>query len=154
MAGSTGEVTAAAHRAIILALGASEFQTQPKAWGKVCCAQVTDERHLVGTAEQNLHANMEGDLSVRAGQGAGPCCAPWDTHTTAEGAPAPTVRVGTTSVFCFFSRCSVGAEGKIKQRNIYEKRYAVWENISNLSGRFMAACCLRDWSSIPCTLSL
>lgn len=102
MAGSTGEVTAAAHRAIILALGASEFQTQPKAWGKVCCAQVTDERHLVGTAEQNLHANMEGDLSVRAGQGAGPCCAPWDTHTTAEGAPAPTVRVGTTSVFFFF----------------------------------------------------
>lgn len=123
MAGSTGEVMAAAHRAIILALGASEFQTQPKAWGKVCCAQVTDECHLVGTAEQNLHANMEADLSVRAGQGSRPCCAPRDTDTTAEGAPAPTVRVGTTSVFFF--QCRVGAEGKMQQRNIYEKRYAV-----------------------------
>ncbi len=100
MAGSTGEVTAAAHRAIILALGASELQTQPKARGKVRCAQVTDERHLIGTAEQDLHAHMEADLSVRAGQGARPCRAPGNTaDTTAEGAPAPTVRVRTTSSF-------------------------------------------------------
>lgn len=64
---STAEVTAAAHGAIILAFGAPELKTQPKAWGKVRCAQVTDERHLVGTGEQDLHAHVETDLSVTAG---------------------------------------------------------------------------------------
>lgn len=51
MARSTGEVTAATYGAIILSLGASKLQTQPKARGKVCCTQVTDKRHLIGTAE-------------------------------------------------------------------------------------------------------
>lgn len=96
MAGSTGEVTAAAHRAIILALRASKLQSKPKARGKVRCAEVTDERHLIGTSEQDLHAHVEAHLSVRAGQGAGPSCAPRNTDTAAEGAPAPTVRSGTT----------------------------------------------------------
>lgn len=51
MARSTGEITTATYRAVVLALGASELQTQPKARGKVRCAQVTDIRHLIGTAE-------------------------------------------------------------------------------------------------------
>ena len=130
MAGSTGEVMAAAHRAIILALGASEFQTQPKAWGKVCCAQVTDECHLVGTAEQNLHANMEADLSVRARQGSRPCCAPRDTDTTAEGAPAPTVRVGTTSVF-FFSNVEWEQREKCS-KEIFMRKGMQCERISQM----------------------
>lgn len=149
-----GEVAAAANRAVILALRASELQTQPKARGKVCRAQVTDERHLISTAQQDLHAHMEADLAVRAGRGAGPCCAPRNTAaTTAEGAPAPAVRVGATSFFFFFWM-NCGSTGKNTARKIYEKRYAVWEDISELSGRFMGAQCLKDWSSIPCSLSL
>lgn len=97
MAGSTSEVTAAANRAVILALGAPELQTEPKTRGKVRCAQIPDDGHLIGTAEQHLHANVEADLSVRAGRGAGPHRAPGNTDSTAEGAPAPTVRVGATS---------------------------------------------------------
>lgn len=65
MARATSEVAAATHRPIILALGASELQTQPKSRGKVCCAQVTDEGHFVGTAQQDLHPHVEADLSVR-----------------------------------------------------------------------------------------
>lgn len=98
VAGAAGEVAAAANRAVVLALWASELQTQPKAWGKVCRAQVTDERHLVGTAQQDLHAHVEAHLAVRAGRGAGSCCAPRNAAaTTAESAPAPAVRVGLTS---------------------------------------------------------
>lgn len=67
MAGSTGEVAAATHRAVILSLGASELQTKPKSRGKVRCAQVTDECHLIGTVQQDLHAHVEADLSVRDG---------------------------------------------------------------------------------------
>lgn len=46
----TSEVAAAAHRPIVLALWVSELQTQPKARSEFGCAEVTDERHLIGTA--------------------------------------------------------------------------------------------------------
>lgn len=99
MAWSAGEVTATANRAVILALGAPQLQTKPKTWRKVCRAQVSDDGHLIGTAEQHLHAHVEADLSVRAGRRAGPHRAPGTTNSTAEGAPAPSVRVGTTPGF-------------------------------------------------------
>lgn len=97
MARSAGEVTAPANRSVILSLWASELQTQPKAQSKVRCAKVTDDGHLIGTAEQDLHAHVEADLSVTTGRRAGPCIASKNTDTTAEGAPAPMVRVGMTS---------------------------------------------------------
>lgn len=96
MTSSTREVAVAAHRAVILALGATELQTQPKPRGKVCRAEVTDERHLVGTTEQHLHAHVEADLSVGAGGGDGPCCASRNMGATADRAP-PAQRVGEVS---------------------------------------------------------
>lgn len=98
--GSTGEVTAATYGAIILALRASELQTQPKTWSEVCCAQVTNESHLIGTAEQDLHADMETNLSVADGRGAGPRHSHRRTDANAEGAPVSTFRVGATSFLC------------------------------------------------------
>lgn len=97
VSGSTGEVTAARYRAVVPAFGAAELQSEPESRGKVRRAQVTDERHLVGAAEQNLHADSETDLSVRDGRWAGPRRAAG--KSSAEGAPAPTLRVGTAPVF-------------------------------------------------------
>lgn len=114
VAGSAGEVTPAAHRAVVLPLGAPELQPQPKPRGKVRRAQVTDEGHLVGAAEQDLHPHVEAHLSVRAGRGAGPRCAPGDA---AEGAPASAVRVGATSSFFFFW----WIVGKIQEERLMRK---------------------------------
>lgn len=97
VSGSTGEVTAAPYRAVVPAFRAAELQSEPETRGKVRHAQVTDERHLVGAAEQNLHANSETDLSIRDGRWTGPRRAA--RKSTAEGAPAPTLRVGTAPVF-------------------------------------------------------
>lgn len=69
VARSTGEITTAAYRAIVLPFRASELQTQPKTRGEVCRTHVTDERHLIGAAEQDLHAHMETNLSIRPGCG-------------------------------------------------------------------------------------
>lgn len=127
MARSTGEVAAASHRAVILALGASELQTQPQARGKVRCAQVTDERHLIGTVQQDLHAHMETDLSVRARQGGGPCRVPRSGATAStESAPATSVRSGTTPFFvccCWFFLDELWKHRENTARKIYEKRY-------------------------------
>lgn len=51
IAGAAGEVAAASNRAVVLAFWASELQTEPETRCKVCRAQVTDERHLVGAAQ-------------------------------------------------------------------------------------------------------
>lgn len=95
MARSTGEITTATYRAIVLPFRASELQTQPKTRGEICHTHVTDERHLIGAAEQDLHAHMETNLSIRPG--CGPCRVTKETDTTTTGAPAPALRVGTTS---------------------------------------------------------
>lgn len=147
------KVAAAAHRPIILALGASEFQAQPKARGEVCRAQVTDGRHFIGAAQQDLHARVEANPAVGGARQTGPCRVSSTTAATAtQGAPAATVRVGATSWVFFFLMICGNRENTA--RKIYEKRDRVWEDISKESGRFMGAQCLRDWSSIPCSLSL
>lgn len=95
VARSTGEITMAPYRAIVLPFRASELQTQPKARGEICRTHVTDERHLIGAAEQDLHPHMETNLSIRPGRG--PCRITKEPDTTAAGAPAPALRVGMTS---------------------------------------------------------
>lgn len=97
--GSAGEVTASAYGAVVLALGAPELQTQPKTWSEVCCAQVTNESHLIGTAEQDLHTDVETNWAVADGRGAGPRHGPRRADANAEGAPVATFRVGATSFF-------------------------------------------------------
>lgn len=92
VAGPTGEVAPAANATVILAFRAPELQTQPKARSKVRRAQVADGRHLVGAAEEDLHAHLEANLSVRGGGGASRN----STATAAEAAPAATVRIGAT----------------------------------------------------------
>lgn len=83
---SAAEITPSAHRAIVFPFWAPELQTQPKAGRKVGSTEVADEGHLIGAAEQDLHAHVETDLAVRPGEGA------------SQGAPALAVRVGTTPV--------------------------------------------------------
>lgn len=92
MAGSAAEITPAAHGAIVFPFWAAELQAQPEAGRKVGGAQVTDGRHLVGAAEQHLHAYVETDLAVGRGYGA----ARVTGATAADGAPALALRVGTT----------------------------------------------------------
>lgn len=50
VAGAAGEVAAAADGAVVLSLGTSQLQAEPKAQGEVGRAQVADESHLVGAA--------------------------------------------------------------------------------------------------------
>lgn len=72
VAGSTGEVTPAAHGAVVFAFGASELQTQPEPRSEVSRAEIPDGCHVVGTVQEDLHAHSEAHLSVRRQQGAGP----------------------------------------------------------------------------------
>lgn len=88
VARSAAEITSCAHGAVVLPFWAPELQTQPKARSKVGGAEVTDEGHLIGAAEQDLHAHVEADLTVRE---------------TAAAAPALALRVGTTPL-CLESR--------------------------------------------------
>lgn len=148
VARSTGEVTAATYRAIILPLGATKLQTQPKAWGKVCCAQVTDQRHLVGAAEQDLHAHVEANLPVRDGRGAGPCRAPRKTDTTAKRVPAPPLRVGTTSSF----QMNCGSTGEnAADKDLWENGLACKTLAQKVHGSMLFGTV--DWSSIHGSLS-
>lgn len=61
---AAAEVAAAPHRAIVLAPGAAQLQSEPNARGKVRCAEVANECHLVGAAQQDLHAQVEANLPV------------------------------------------------------------------------------------------
>lgn len=93
VARSAAEITSPAYRAIVLPFWAPELQTQPKARRKVGSTEVTDQGHLIGAAEQDLHAHVETDLTMRHATGE-PASA-----TAGEGAPALALRVGTTP-FC------------------------------------------------------
>lgn len=97
VARSAAEIAASAHRAVVLPFWAPELQTQPKAGRKVGSTEVTDEGHLIGAAEQDLHAHVETDLTVRHGYGAGHVTG--ETATATEGAPALALRVGTTPFY-------------------------------------------------------
>lgn len=94
MAGPAAEITPSSHGAVVFPFWALELQTQPKAWRKVRRAEVTQERHLVGAGEQDLHTHVETDVNV--GHRRGPGCVAWKTDTAAEGAPALPLRVGMT----------------------------------------------------------
>lgn len=87
VAGSAAEITTSSHGAVVFPFWALELQTQPKAWRKVRRTEVTQERHLVGAGEQDLHAHVETDLTVRHGRGPG---------CVAEGAPALALKAGMT----------------------------------------------------------
>lgn len=91
VAGSAAEITPSSHGAVVFPFWALELQTQPKAWRKVRRTEVTQERHLVGAGEQDLHAHMETDLTVGHGRGVA-----GKTDTATEGAPALALRVGMT----------------------------------------------------------
>lgn len=49
MARPATEVASAAHTPIVSSLWTPQLKTQPEAGGKVCCANVTDDAHLIGT---------------------------------------------------------------------------------------------------------
>lgn len=55
----TGEVTLLPDRAIILSLGASEFQSKPYPRCKVCRTDVPDGPHFVGAGQKDLGAFMQ-----------------------------------------------------------------------------------------------
>lgn len=92
---AAAEITSAAHRAVVFPFGAPKLQTQPKAGRKVGSAEVTDEGHLIGAGEQDLHAHVETDLTIRHGGGAGHATG----ETAAEGAPTLALRVGTAPLY-------------------------------------------------------
>lgn len=83
VARSAAEIAPSAHRAVVLPFWAPELQTQPDSRREVGGSEVPDGGHLVGAAEQDLHAHVETDLTVRR-------AAP------AEGAPALALRAGAT----------------------------------------------------------
>lgn len=49
MARPAAEVASAAHTTIISSLRTPQLKTQPEAGGKVCCANIADDAHLIGT---------------------------------------------------------------------------------------------------------
>lgn len=101
------EIASSTHRAIVLPFRAPELQAQPGSWCEVGGTQVPDGSHLVGAAEQDLHARAETHLTVRR---AGP----------AEGTPALALRVGTVPFFIFISN-----ESWRRERKSDEKRSTV-----------------------------
>lgn len=97
VARAAAEITSSAHTAVVFPFWAPELQTQPKARRKVGSAKVTDEGHLIGAGEQDLHAHVETDLTIGCGGGASH--ATGKTTTATEGAPALALRVGTTPFY-------------------------------------------------------
>lgn len=90
--GPAAEVAPPPHRAVVFPLRAAQLQTQPEARRKFCRAEVTDGRHLVGAAEQDLHAHVEADPAVAGRRRA----VTGETAASAEGGPALALRAGAT----------------------------------------------------------
>lgn len=88
--GPTDEVAAARHGAVVATFGAPQLQSQPESRPEVGGAQVANHRHLVGAAEQHLHADPESDLlAIRWTCGVA-------QEPVAQGAAAPSLGVGAT----------------------------------------------------------
>lgn len=69
VAGSAAEITPSSHGAVVFPFGTPQLQTQPKARRKVRRTDVTEEGHVVGAGEQDLHAHVEANLTFRPGRG-------------------------------------------------------------------------------------
>lgn len=69
VAGSAAEEAPAPHGPVVPALGAAQLQAQPEPGSEGGRAQVAHPGHLVGAAQQDLHAHVETHLTVRRGDG-------------------------------------------------------------------------------------